>query len=173
MAASASRPHAGASEEPAAYEDLLPVMGERLGTAGLLAELRAGFRLLADPARGAITPESLRRGAAAALGVAGMAPAEADAMVLEGDADGDGALSEAEFCVLMVRLSPGIMADAEAWLADAIADELRMMDGDGMDMDAAADDGDGGAGGQDHAAAAPAGTAGGAPDATAARRSSV
>ncbi|CAD6252095.1 unnamed protein product [Miscanthus lutarioriparius] len=134
-------------------------MGERLGTAGLLAELRAGFRLLADPARGAITPESLRRGAAAALGVAGMAPAEADAMVLEGDARGRG--------------RPGIMADAEAWLADAIADELRMMDGDGMDMDAAADDGDGGAGGQDHAAAAAAGTAGGAPDATAARRSSV
>ena len=64
------------------------------------------------------------RGAAAALGVAGMTPAEADAMVREGDADGDGALSEAEFCVLMVRLSPGIMADAEAWLEEAIAEEL-------------------------------------------------
>ncbi|XP_002453223.1 calcium-binding protein KIC [Sorghum bicolor] len=173
MAASASRPRAGAGgEEPAAaYEDLLPVMGERLGTAGLLAELRAGFRLLADPARGAITPDSLRRGAAAALGVAGMSHAEADAMVREGDADADGALSEAEFCVLMVRLSPGIMADAEAWLADAIADELQMVDDD-MDMDADADaddDGHGAAGGQDHAAAGP---AGGAP-ATAARRSSV
>ena len=121
MAAPAS-PRAGGSEAAAAeaYEDLLPVMGERLGTAGLLAELRAGFRLLADPARGAITAESLRRGAAAALGVAGMTPAEADAMVREGD----GALSEAEFCVLMVRLSPGIMADAEAWLEEAIAEEL-------------------------------------------------
>ncbi|CAO2033868.1 unnamed protein product [Urochloa humidicola] len=131
MAASASSPRAGAagnSEAAAAageaYEDLLPVMGEKLGTAGLLSELRAGFRLLADPARGAITAESLRRGAAAALGVAGMTPAEADAMVREGDHDGDGALSEAEFCVLMVRLSPGIMADAEAWLEEAIADEL-------------------------------------------------
>ena len=124
MAAPAS-PRAGGSDAAAeAYEDLLPVMGERLGTAGLLAELRAGFRLLADPARGAITAESLRRGAAAALGVAGMTPAEADAMVREGDADGDGALSEAEFCVLMVRLSPGIMADAEAWLEEAIAEEL-------------------------------------------------
>ncbi|CAN6247392.1 unnamed protein product [Urochloa humidicola] len=131
MAASASSPRAcaaGNSEAAAAageaYEDLLPVMGEKLGTAGLLSELRAGFRLLADPARGAITAESLRRGAAAALGVAGMTPAEADAMVREGDHDGDGALSEAEFCVLMVRLSPGIMADAEAWLEEAIADEL-------------------------------------------------
>jgi hypothetical protein len=131
MAASAS-PRAGgsgSSEAAAAaageaYEDLLPVMGERLGAAGLLSELRAGFRLLADPARGAITAESLRRGAAAALGVAGMAPAEAEAMVREGDHDGDGVLSEAEFCVLMVRLSPGIMADAEAWLEEAIADEL-------------------------------------------------
>ena len=123
MAAPAS-PRAGGSEAAEAYEDLLPVMGERLGTAGLLAELRAGFRLLADPARGAITAESLRRGAAAALGVAGMTPAEADAMVREGDADGDGALSEAEFCVLMVRLSPGIMADAAAWLEEAIAEEL-------------------------------------------------
>ncbi|CAL4971759.1 unnamed protein product [Urochloa decumbens] len=128
MAAPSASPRSGAGNSEAAaaeaFEDLLPVMGERLGTAGLLTELRAGFRLLADPARGAITAESLRRGAAAALGVAGMTLAEADAMVREGDADGDGALSEAEFCVLMVRLSPGIMADAEAWLEEAIADEL-------------------------------------------------
>ncbi|CAN6277393.1 unnamed protein product [Urochloa humidicola] len=132
MAASSASPRAGGGNSEAAaaeaYEDLLPVMGERLGTAGLLTELRAGFRLLADPAPGAITAESLRRGAAAALGVAGMTPAEADAMVREGDADGDGALSEAEFCVLMVRLSPGIMADAEAWLEDAIADELAALE---------------------------------------------
>lgn len=114
----------GDREEEEAYEDLMPVMADRLGTAGLLSELRAGFRLLADPARGAITADSLRRGAEAALGVAGMTPEEAAAMVTEGDADGDGVLSEAEFCVLMVRLSPGIMEDAEAWLEEAIADEL-------------------------------------------------
>uniref|UniRef100_A0ACD5Z2X9 Uncharacterized protein n=1 Tax=Avena sativa TaxID=4498 RepID=A0ACD5Z2X9_AVESA len=107
-----------------AYEDLLPVMAGRLGTAGLLEELRAGFRVLADPARGAITPESMRRSAERVLGVAGMMAEEAAAMVREGDHDGDGALSEREFCVLMVRLSPGIMADAEGWLEDAIADEM-------------------------------------------------
>lgn len=165
MAASASRARAGGAGEE--YEDLLPVMGERLGVAGLLAELRAGFRLLADGERGAITPDSLRRGAAAALGVAGMAHADAAAMVREGDADGDGALSEAEFCVLMLRLSPGFMADAEAWLADAIADEMQLMVDDGMPMDAAAADDDGGAGSRGHAAAAP------DSDTAPARRSSV
>lgn len=113
-----------ADDGAGAYEDLLPVMAGRLGTAGLLSELRAGFRLLADPARGAITAESLRRSAGAVLGVAGMTAEEAQAMVGEGDHDGDGALSEREFCVLMVRLSPGIMADAEGWLEEAIADEL-------------------------------------------------
>lgn len=170
MAASASRARAGAGGAGEEYEDLLPVMGERLGVAGLLAELRAGFRLLADGERGAITPDSLRRGAAAALGVAGMAPADAAAMVREGDADGDGALSEAEFCVLMLRLSPGFMADAEAWLADAIAaDEMQLVDR--MPMDAAAADDDGGAGSRGHAAAA----AAAAPDSDTApaRRSSV
>jgi calcium-binding protein KIC and related proteins len=118
-------PSTGANnkEEEEEYEDLFPVMAGRLGTAGLLSELRAGFRLLADPARGGITADSLRRGAEAALGVAGMAPEEAAAMVSEGDADGDGVLSEDEFCVLMVRLSPGIMGDAVAWLEEAIADE--------------------------------------------------
>ncbi|KAL5208517.1 hypothetical protein ABZP36_032952 [Zizania latifolia] len=117
----------GGGEE---YEDLLPVMAGRLGAAGLLSELRAGFRLLADPARGAITAESLRRSAAGVLGLGldcgGMTAEEAAAMVREGDQDGDGALSESEFCVLMVRLSPGIMADAEGWLEDAIADELQL-----------------------------------------------
>jgi hypothetical protein len=96
--------------------------------------------------------------------------------VREGDADGDGALSEAEFCVLMVRLSPGIMADAEAWLADAIADELQTMDGGVAMDDAAAGDDHSGAGSQDHdAAAAAGGTTGpaGAPATATARRPSV
>lgn len=41
-------------------------------------------------------------------------------MVREGDLDGDGALDENEFCILMVRLSPEMMQDAETWLEKAL-----------------------------------------------------
>ncbi|XP_042404234.1 calcium-binding protein KIC-like [Zingiber officinale] len=104
---------AAAEEE---YEDLLPVMAERMEEEQFMRELCAGFRLLAEAKSSLITPASLRRNAAAALGVEGMTAAEAEAMVREGDMDGDGALNEREFCVLMVRLSPEMMADTEAWI---------------------------------------------------------
>ncbi|URD88326.1 calcium-binding protein [Musa troglodytarum] len=97
-------------------------MAERLEAEQFVSELCGGFRLLAEPGRGVITPESLRRNAAA-LGMAGMTAEDAAAMVREGDMDGDGALDEKEFCVLMVRLSPEMMADAEAWLEKAIERE--------------------------------------------------
>ncbi|KAG0460808.1 hypothetical protein HPP92_020735 [Vanilla planifolia] len=51
---------------------------------------------------------------------------EAEAMVREGDLDGDGVLSEDEFCVLMVRLSPGMMSDAESWLEKAMDREILL-----------------------------------------------
>lgn len=110
-------------EEKEEYEDLLPVMAEKLEAEGFVSELCGGFRLLSDADRGAITAESLRRNAAM-LGMAGMTAEEAKAMVREGDLNGDGVLNEAEFCILMVRLSPGMMEDAEAWLEKAIAREL-------------------------------------------------
>jgi calcium-binding protein KIC and related proteins len=55
-----SRLHAGTREEPV-FEELLSVMRKQLGAAGLLAELRMGFRQLADPVWGPITSDSLRR----------------------------------------------------------------------------------------------------------------
>ncbi|KAM0935123.1 putative calcium-binding protein KIC/PBP1/KRP1 [Dioscorea sansibarensis] len=111
-------------EQGLEYEDLLPAMAEKMEAEEFISELCGGFRLLADPARGLITPESLRRNAAL-LGVIGeMSIGDAEAMVHEGDLDGDGALNETEFCVLMVRLSPSMMGNAEAWLDKAIAREL-------------------------------------------------
>jgi calcium-binding protein KIC and related proteins len=58
--APASRLHAGTREE-SAFEELLLVMRKQLGTTGLLAELRMGFRQLAHPARGSITSKNLQR----------------------------------------------------------------------------------------------------------------
>ncbi|KAL5792194.1 hypothetical protein ACOSP7_000788 [Xanthoceras sorbifolium] len=105
------------------YEDLLPVMAEKLDVEAFVSELCGGFRLLSDQDRGLITPVSLKQNSAL-LGMEGMSKEDAEAMVREGDLDGDGALNETEFCILMVRLSPGMMQDAEAWLEKALEQEL-------------------------------------------------
>lgn len=108
------------------YEDLLPVMAEKLDVEAFVGELCGGFRLLSDLDRGLITPESLKQNSAL-LGMEGMSKEDAEAMVREGDLDGDGALNETEFCILMVRLSPGMMEDAEAWLDKALEQELSKL----------------------------------------------
>lgn len=105
------------------FEDLLPVMAEKLDVEAFVAELCGGFRLLADPVRGLITSESLKKNSAY-LGLEAMSMEEAEAMVKEGDLDGDGALNQTEFCILMVRLSPGMMQDAEEWLDKALHQEM-------------------------------------------------
>ncbi|KAJ3680164.1 hypothetical protein LUZ60_016442 [Juncus effusus] len=112
-------------EEEKEYEDLMPVMAEKLDSDDFMRELSAGFRLLSDERTGLITVPSLLRGAEAALGLQGMTREEAEEMVKEGDMDGDGALNEEEFCVLMVRLSPGLMADAENLLEREIDQQLE------------------------------------------------
>lgn len=106
------------------FKDLLPVMADKLDVEAFVAELCKGFRLLADPERSLITPESLRKNSGL-LGMEGMTKEDAEAMVKEGDLDGDGVLNETEFCILMVRLSPEMMEDAEAWLEKALDQELR------------------------------------------------
>uniref|UniRef100_A0A1D1YWY3 Calcium-binding protein PBP1 n=1 Tax=Anthurium amnicola TaxID=1678845 RepID=A0A1D1YWY3_9ARAE len=105
------------------FEDYLPVMAEKLGGEGLLEELCAGFQLLADPERGLITFESLKRNAAA-LGLEGLSEVELLGMLREGDMDGDGALDQMEFCVLMFRLSPELMEESRHVVGEALQHEL-------------------------------------------------
>lgn len=105
------------------YQDLLPVMAEKLDVDTFVGELCGGFRLLADTDTGLITCNSLQKNSAL-LGMEGMSKEDAEAMVREGDLDGDGALNETEFCILMVRLSPEMMEDAETWLDKALQREV-------------------------------------------------
>ncbi|KAG8055164.1 hypothetical protein GUJ93_ZPchr0001g29249 [Zizania palustris] len=92
------------------FEDFLPSMARKLGVEGLIEELCKGFQLLMDPGAGKITFQSLRRNAAR-LGLGELRDDELSEMMREGDLDGDGALDQMEFCILMVRLSPELMLD--------------------------------------------------------------
>lgn len=111
------------TETETEFEDLLPLMAEKLDVESFVSELCGGFKLLSDPETGLITSQSLLTNSAL-LGMEGMSMEDADAMVRQGDLDGDGKLNQTEFCILMVRLSPGIMEHAEAWLEKAIHQEL-------------------------------------------------
>uniref|UniRef100_A0A5B7C827 Putative calcium-binding protein PBP1-like n=1 Tax=Davidia involucrata TaxID=16924 RepID=A0A5B7C827_DAVIN len=101
------------------FEDMLPVMAERLGGEGLIEELCKGFELLMDGDKGLITVESLKRNSAL-LGLPDMRDDEVESMVREGDMDGDGALNQMEFCVLMFRLTPDLMDGAQRLLDEAL-----------------------------------------------------
>ncbi|KAA8549193.1 hypothetical protein F0562_000877 [Nyssa sinensis] len=79
-------------------------MAERLGGEGLIDELCKGYRLLMDGEKEVITFESLKRNSAL-LGLQDLRDDEIQSMVREGDLDGDGALNQMEFCVLMFRLT--------------------------------------------------------------------
>ncbi|KAE8664057.1 Calcium-binding protein PBP1 [Hibiscus syriacus] len=102
---------AGMGKSVAEFEELLPVMAENLGGEVLMRELSNGFELLMDKEKGVITVESLKRNAAL-LGLQDLRHDELVSMVEEGDTDGDGALSEMEFCVLMFRLISGLMEES-------------------------------------------------------------
>ncbi|XP_021900985.1 calcium-binding protein PBP1-like [Carica papaya] len=106
---------AGFDKMTGRFEDLLPVMAENLGGEGLIRELCNGFELLMDKDKGVITVESLKNNSAM-LGLQDLRDDELASMVMEGDLDGDGALNQMEFCVLMFRLSPRLMEESQLWL---------------------------------------------------------
>ncbi|XP_009356072.2 calcium-binding protein PBP1-like [Pyrus x bretschneideri] len=105
------------------FEDLLPQMADKLGGEGLIRELCNGFQLLMDKDKGVITLDSLRRNSAL-LGLQNLREDELVSMVREGDMDGDGALNQMEFCVLMFRLSPELMEESWIWLEQAMQEEI-------------------------------------------------
>lgn len=89
------------------FEDCFPSMIARLGAEGFIGELCNGFRLLMDVNMGLITFESLKM-STNLLGLE-VRDDELLCMLMEGDLDGDGALNQMEFCILMFRLSPCLM----------------------------------------------------------------
>lgn len=90
------------------FEDYFPSMVEGLGAEAFIEELYQGFHLLMDEEKGVITFESLRR-STLQLGLQEIGDEELVWMLCEGDLDGDGALDQTEFCMLMLRLSPGLI----------------------------------------------------------------
>ncbi|KAF5205035.1 Calcium-binding protein pbp1 [Thalictrum thalictroides] len=94
------------------FQDFFPSMKEKLGAEGFIRELCNGFRLLVDGDKNVITFESLKRNSSI-LGLEDLRDDELICMLREGDLDGDGALTQMEFCVLMLRLSPGLISGSK------------------------------------------------------------
>ncbi|KAE8696762.1 Calcium-binding protein PBP1 [Hibiscus syriacus] len=69
--------------------------------------------------KGVITFNNLKRNLTL-LGLKEMCDEEAICMLREGDIDGDVALNEMEFCILMLRLNPELMNDSKKILVEAI-----------------------------------------------------
>ncbi|KAK9268670.1 hypothetical protein L1049_000429 [Liquidambar formosana] len=116
-----------ASKTPSSFEDFLPTMAHKLGGDGLIGELCNGFQLLMDGDKGVITFDSLKKNSAL-LGLQGLSDEDLWSMLKEGDFDGDGALNQMEFCVLMFRLSPELMEDSQFLLEEALQQELKDYD---------------------------------------------
>ncbi|KAJ6724376.1 CALCIUM-BINDING PROTEIN KIC [Salix viminalis] len=106
------------------FEDFLPLMANKLGGDGLIGELCNGFNLLVDSEKGVITFDSLKKNSAL-LGLQDLSDDDLRCMLREGDFDGDGALNQMEFCVLMFRLSPELMEESQFLFDEALLQEFK------------------------------------------------
>ncbi|OIT32795.1 PREDICTED: calcium-binding protein PBP1-like [Nicotiana attenuata] len=106
------------------FQDMLPMMANKLGGDGLIRELCNGFQLLMDREKGVITFESLKKNSAI-LGLQNLRDDELMSMLKEGDLNGDAVLDQMEFCVLMFRLSPELMEESEDLLELALQQEFK------------------------------------------------
>ncbi|XP_045800765.1 calcium-binding protein PBP1 [Trifolium pratense] len=106
------------------FQDSLPLMANKLGGDGLIDELCNGFNLLMDSNKRVITFESLKKNSAL-FGLQDLSDEDLQSMIVEGDFDGDGALNQLEFCVLMFRLSPELMDGSKLWLEEMLQQEIK------------------------------------------------
>ncbi|CAJ2659950.1 hypothetical protein TSUD_101660 [Trifolium subterraneum] len=106
------------------FQDSLPLMANKLGGDGLIDELCNGFNLLMDSNKRVITFESLKKNSAL-FGLQDLSDEDLQSMIVEGDFDGDGALNQLEFCVLMFRLSPELMDGSKLWLEEMLQQEMK------------------------------------------------
>ncbi|KAK4711336.1 hypothetical protein R3W88_005849 [Solanum pinnatisectum] len=97
------------------FQDLLPIMARKLGGEGLINELCKGYRMLMDGEKGVITIDSLKKNSEL-MGLQDFSEEELKNMIREGDMDGDGALDQIEFCILIFRLSPDLLLVAQQFL---------------------------------------------------------
>ncbi|KAL4325329.1 hypothetical protein GQ457_11G013180 [Hibiscus cannabinus] len=118
-----AKPSASADSSSCGFEDFLPLMANKLGGEGLVDELCNGFNVLMDREKGVITFDSLKKNSAL-LGLHDLSDEDLRSMVREGDFDGDGALNQMEFCVLMFRLSPELMEASRFLLEHELKDFL-------------------------------------------------
>lgn len=79
-----------------------------------------------DADKGVITFDSLKNNSSL-LGLEDMSDDDLRSMLKEGDFDGDGALNQMEFCVLMFRLSPDLMEQSQFLLEEALEHEFDQM----------------------------------------------
>jgi Ca2+-binding EF-hand superfamily protein len=77
-----------------------------------------------DGEKGVITFDSLKKNSAL-LGLQDLSDDDLRCMLREGDFDGDGALNQMEFCVLMFRLSPELMEESQFLLEEALLQEFK------------------------------------------------
>ncbi|KOM45243.1 hypothetical protein LR48_Vigan06g054900 [Vigna angularis] len=94
------------------FEDYFPSVIAHMGVEGFIGELCNDFRLLMDVNKGLVTFESLKI-SNYLLGL-DVRDDEVVGMLMEGDLDGDGALSQMKFCILMFRVSPCLMDSCAA-----------------------------------------------------------
>ncbi|MCD9559972.1 centrin, EF-hand protein [Datura stramonium] len=100
------------------FQDLLPIIAIKLGGDGLIFELCKGYQMLMDGEKGVITIDSLKKNSVL-MGLQDFSEEELKNMIREGDTDGDGALDQIEFCILMFRLSPDLLHVAQQLLHKA------------------------------------------------------